>query len=158
MTTQFHLLKSVLLVAVTVCFSTQAQAAADKTPANLAYVAKPSSSYCSGDTKESTLNDGFTPGSSGDFEHGSYGNWPRIDTEWVEYDWSQPISTKQVAVYWWMDGQGVGPPKACRVLYWDGGKFMPVTNAVGLGVAGDKFNITTFDEVDHHKAAAGDRF
>ncbi len=38
-------------------------------------------------------------------------------------------------------------PKASRVLYWDGKKFVPVSNPKGLGVAADKFNTTTFDEV-----------
>ncbi len=37
-------------------------------------------------------------------------------------------------VYWWADGQGVGVPKACRVLYWDGNNFVPVSDADGLGV------------------------
>ena len=132
-----------MLVMIATLFAQVVQAAG----VNLAVVAKPSSFYCSGDTKESALNDGFTPESSGDFQHGAYGNWPRRDTQWVEYDWSQPISTKQMDVYWWIDGQGVGAPKSCRLLFWDGGKFLPVTNAVGLGVTGDKFNPTTFDEV-----------
>ncbi|HXS67395.1 MAG TPA: beta-L-arabinofuranosidase domain-containing protein, partial [Candidatus Polarisedimenticolia bacterium] len=63
------------------------------------------------------------------------------------YEWSQPIATKQMDVYWWIDGQGVGAPKACRVLYWNGSDFVPVKNASGLGVARNTFNTTTFDEV-----------
>ena len=47
----------------------------------------------------------------------------------------------------WADGGGVGVPKACRVLYWDGSAFVPVANASGLGVEGNKFNTTMFDEV-----------
>jgi DUF1680 family protein len=114
---------------------------------NLAVVAKASSSFTSGDTTVNALNDGFTPRSSRDNRRGSYGNWPRTGTEWVQYEWSQPISTKQVDVYWWMDGQGIGAPKSCRVLYWDGKAFVPVAHADGLGVEGSKFNTTTFDEV-----------
>ena len=67
--------------------------------------------------------------------------------EWVQYNWSKPISTKSVDVYWWIDGQGVGTPKACRLLYWDGSAFVSVANADGLGVEGNKFNTTTFDEI-----------
>src|ERR1039457_5172939 len=78
--------------------------------ANIAVVATPSSSYVSGDTTVNALNDGFTPRSSRDARRGSYGNWPRTGTEWVQYEWSQPISTKQADVYWWIDGQGVGAP------------------------------------------------
>jgi DUF1680 family protein len=114
---------------------------------NLALVATPSSSFVSGDTRNSALNDGFTPRSSRDNRRGSYGNWPRQGKQWVQYDWTQPISTKQIEVYWWDDRQGVHLPKASRLKYWDGKEFIPVTNPNGLGVAGDTFNSTTFDEV-----------
>src|SRR3974390_2022766 len=63
---------------------------------NLALVAAPSSSFVSGDTTVSALNDGFTPNSSADAHHGSYGNWNRTGTQWVQYDWPQSISTRQV--------------------------------------------------------------
>ena len=121
--------------------------AEDKALANLALVAKPTTSFVSGDTTVAALNDGFAPRNSRDNSHKTYGNWPRTDTEWVQYEWSQPISTKQVDVYWWADGQGVGLPKVCRVLYWNGSKFVPVSNASGLGVERNAFNGTTFDEV-----------
>src|SRR5262245_54641335 len=101
---------------------------------NLAVVAKASSSYVSGDTRLTALNDGFNPRSSRDAARGSYGNWNRTTTQWVEYEWAQPISTKQMDVYWWADGVGIGLPKACRVLYWDGNALVPVKNATGLGV------------------------
>ncbi|HEY5912605.1 MAG TPA: beta-L-arabinofuranosidase domain-containing protein [Verrucomicrobiae bacterium] len=114
---------------------------------NLAVVATPSSSYVSGDTSVSALNDDNNPRNSRQRGPGSYGNWPRTGTQWVQYDWSQPISTKETAVYWWDDRQGVRLPKTCRLLYWDGAQFVPVTHAAGLGVAGDQFNTTTFDEV-----------
>ena len=113
---------------------------------NLAAVAEPSSSYVSGDTTLAALNDGYAPRNSRDNRQGSYGNWPRTGTQWVEYKWDQAISTKRMDVYWWIDGAGVGAPRACRLLYWDGGKFIPVTDAVGLGVAGNTFNTTTFQE------------
>ena len=114
---------------------------------NVALVAKPSAAYHSGDTTPEAMNDGFNPRSSRDDRRGSYGNWPHTGTEWVQYEWSQPISTKEVAVYWWADGQGVGLPKAARVLYWDGAKFEPVKNASEVGVAANQFNSVTFDEV-----------
>ncbi len=97
------------------------------------------------------LNDGFTPRNSRDDRHGSYGNWPRNGTEWVEYDWSQPISTAQIELYWWLDGQGIHAPKGYRVLYWNGTAFVPVANAQGLGVSGNQFNVTTFDPVETAK-------
>src|SRR5205814_7144744 len=85
---------------------------------NLALVATPSSSFVSGDTRNTALNDGSTPRSSRDNRRGSYGNWPRQGTQWVQYDWTQPISTRQVEVYWWDDRQGVHLPKAARLKFW----------------------------------------
>src|ERR1044072_386631 len=99
------------------CEPWSASAATNDAP-NLAVVAKPTASFASGDSTVLALNDGFTPRSSRDGRNRTHGNWPRTNTEWVQYEWSQPISTKQMDVYWWADGQGVGLPKACRVLYW----------------------------------------
>ena len=114
---------------------------------NLAVVAEPSSSYVSGDTSLEALNDGHEPRSSRDRRRGSYGNWNRTGTQWVQYDWSRPISTNKMSVYWWDDRRGVRLPEACRLLYWDGEDFVPVGNPSGLGVAESQHNITTFDEV-----------
>jgi len=114
---------------------------------NLAPVAEPSSSRVSGDTSLAALNDGHAPESSHVRGRGSYGNWPAQGTQWVQYDWSQPISTRKVDIYWWDDRRGVRLPKACRLLYWDGEGFVPVKNPSGLGVAASRYNTTTFDEV-----------
>ena len=134
-----------MLVAGMVC------AQESSAPVNLASVAAPVASYVSGDTTLAALNDGGKPRNSQDNRHGSYGNWNRAGTQWVEYDWSRPISTKQVEVYWWDDHRGVRLPKACRVEFWDGNRFVPVASASGLGVAGDQFNVTTFDEITTSK-------
>ena len=114
---------------------------------NLAAVAVPSSSYVSGDTTLAALNDGVNPRNSADNRRRSYGNWNRTGTQWVQYDWSRPISASKMDVYWWNDNQGVRNPKACRLLYWDGNQFTAVKNPSGLGVAKDQYNATTFDEV-----------
>ncbi len=117
------------------------------TGVNLATVAKPSSSFVSGDTRDTALNDGSTPRSSRGDRRGTYGNWPRTGTQWVQYEWTKPISTKQMDVYWWDDQQGVRLPKSSQVKYWNGTDFVPVPNASGLGVEGNKFNPTSFDEI-----------
>lgn len=130
-----------------VVFSAMSLLADELPPVNLAAVAEASTSYVSGDTSTATLNDGFTPRNSADNRHGSYGNWPHTGTQWVEYDWSQAISIKQVEVYWWDDHRGVRLPKACHLQYWDGTGFQEVPNASGLGVQADTFNVTTFPEV-----------
>ncbi len=114
---------------------------------NLAVAAEPSGSYVSGDTTLAALHDGSDPKNSRDRGRGSYGNWPRKGTQWVQYDWSRPISTRKIDVYWWDDNRGVRLPKACRLLYWDGKEFIPVSKPSGLGVAGNQYNTTTFAEV-----------
>src|ERR1039457_279990 len=67
---------------------------------NLAKVATASASYTSGDTKLTAMNDGFDPVNSHDQSHGSYGNWPHIDAQWVQYEWSKPVTINRVEVYW----------------------------------------------------------
>jgi len=114
---------------------------------NLAVVAEPSGSYVSGDTSLTALNDQNDPRNSRDRRRGSYGNWPRRGTQWVQYNWSRSISTNKIDVYWWDDNRGVRLPKACRLFYWDGEDFIPVSNPSGLGVAASQYNTTTFDEV-----------
>jgi hypothetical protein len=117
----------------------------DDSPINLALVANPSASFTSGDTTVAALNDGFEPRNSRARGRGnSYGNWPRRQTQWVQYEWSQPISTNRIDVYWWADGQGVGLPIASRLLYWSENELVPVPRDEGLGEARDRFNTTTF--------------
>ena len=118
---------------------------------NLAQLAQPSTSFVSGHESLAAISNDFEPGDVGDHRHGAYGNWPRTGSQWVQYDWSRPISTRRVEVYWWTDGQGVRLPKACRLLYWDGKALMPVPAGAGFGVLGGQWNATTFDEVNTPK-------
>ncbi|MHC4439714.1 MAG: glycoside hydrolase family 127 protein, partial [Planctomycetota bacterium] len=114
---------------------------------NLAVVAEPSCSYVSGDTSVTALNDEYDPRNSRDRRRGSYGNWPRRGTQWVQYDWSLPISTNKIDVYWWDDRRGVRLPESYELLYWNGKDFVPVRNPSSLGVEEHKYNTTTFDAV-----------
>jgi len=88
------------IVASTALFSFQfelrAQDSNAPTAANMAVVATPASSSVSGDTRNEALNDGSSPRNSRGDRRGTYGNWPSRGTQWVQYDWSQPISTKQM--------------------------------------------------------------
>ena len=115
--------------------------------ANLALVAAPSTSFVSGHETITALNDGSAPANSNDKSHSAYGNWPQRGTQWVQYDWTQPISTRRMDVYWFDDHGGVRLPKACRLKYWNGSAFVALTNATGLGLAENRFNTTTFPEV-----------
>ena len=121
-------------------------ASADE-PVNLALSAAATTSFVSGHESLEAVHDGFDPSSSEDHSHGAYGNWPKTGTQWVEYQWPKPVGTKKSDVYWWQDGRGIHLPTACRLLYWDGGKFAPVPEAKGLGIAPDQYNTTTHAEV-----------
>lgn len=114
---------------------------------NLAFFANPSTSFVSGHESLGAINDGFEPAGVADHSHGAYGNWPRTGRQWVQYEWTRPISTRRVQVYWWDDSRGVRLPISCRLLYWDGGAFVPVKGPSGLGVEGGRYNTMTFEEV-----------
>ena len=147
----FHIMTALLFGAIAAlsctAFARQDAVVESDSGMNLAVVAETSTSRVSGDTSLASLNDGFSPDSSHVRGRGSYGNWPAKGTQWVQYDWSRPISTKKIDVYWWDDRRGVRLPKACRLLSWDGKTFVPVKNPSGLGVAVSQYNTTTFDEV-----------
>jgi hypothetical protein len=115
--------------------------------ANLALVATSSTSFVSGHETITALNDGSSPAHSDDKRAGAYGNWPRTGTQWVQYDWSQPIKTGRIEVYWFDDQRGVRLPKASRLKYWDGSAFVPVPNVGGLGLEANRFNVATFPEL-----------
>ncbi|MHB8969359.1 MAG: glycoside hydrolase family 127 protein [Pirellulaceae bacterium] len=141
-----------LAILVATCgIATSAARAADTTGSqqnlNLAVIATPSTSFVSGHETLTAVNDAYDPENSGDTRHGEYGNWPQSGTQWVQLQWSQPISTRQIEVYWWNDHRGVRIPQACRLLSWDGNAFVPVGHAQGLGLAENQYNTTTFDEV-----------
>ena len=118
---------------------------------NLAVYATASTSFVSPHESLDAMANGDTPRDSADHRHGCYGNWPRTGSQWVEYDWSKPVFTSKVEVYWWQDGKGVHLPTASRLLYWDGTEFVPVHHATGLGVGPNTYNATTFDEVTSNR-------
>ncbi len=128
-----------------------ALAAADEPGVNLALVASASTSYVSPHETITGLNSGHDPRNSNDKSHGAYGNWPRKGTQWVQYEWTQPISTARMDVYWFDDRGGVRLPKVCRLSYWKDDKFVPVENPAGLGLVGNQYNTTTFSEVSTNK-------
>ena len=130
-----------------VAFVTIVGSIADAAGVNLALVAETSTSFVSGHETITALNDGFDPRNSDDKAHGAYGNWPRSGTQWVQYQWSQPISTSRVDVYWFDDNRGVRLPKAVRLKYWDGNSFVAVTEVSGPGLAKNKYNTATFGEI-----------
>jgi hypothetical protein len=114
------------------------------TRGNLAIIATATSSGRP-DEILTTLNDGLTPASPG-YRRGNRPQ-PRLSSPWVEYDWSQPVRTKEIALFWWDYTGTAHIPITYRIQYWDGKSFVPVHNAAGLGLVNKDYNNTTFDEI-----------
>jgi hypothetical protein len=124
---------------------------------NIAASAGVSTSYVSPWENLLAIKDGHNPSSSTDKTGGAYGNWPTTGTNWVEYQWSEldwplGINTDKAQVYWWRDNtsvneEGIHIPSASWLEYWNGSSYVPVPNAVGLGVATNQYNITTFSPI-----------
>ena len=138
----------------------------DASTLNLARVAIATSFTTTSENKITALNDGFDPASSVDRQNGVYAirRDAEVDvhTPWVQYEWSKPVKTNKVDVYWAIDpprpdgpaGSSSGrvlAPTSYRVLYWDGKDFVSAAKAHGFGVDGDRFNTTSFDEVRTNK-------
>jgi len=138
---RFHGIAIVLLLSmsVRVAFSQ------DQTR-NLAVVAAPSTSVRSGGSPV-FLNDGLTPVSSSDMRSGSNRSPVRLANPWIEYEWSQPVTTSGISVFWWNFENSVRLPRAYKLTWWNGDNFEEVKNPVGLGIVNNKFNTTTFDPV-----------
>jgi hypothetical protein len=119
---------------------------------NLATNAIVSTSYVSPWENLAAIKDGRDPSSSTDKTGGAYGNWPTTGTNWVEYQWPDtlwPLGVKvdSIGVYWWTDNGGIMAPSACWLDYWNGSNYVSVPNPVGLGVALNRYNVTTFTPV-----------
>ena len=131
-----------------------ASAAADTVSVNLAKVATPSASGEGGESRIgelAALNDGFEPENSRDRSHPVFVMWPPSESQWVQYEWTKPVTTNRIEVYWSADNRGGGVPASYKVSYWNGSAFVPVENAKGLGVAADTLNSTIFSPVKTDK-------
>lgn len=138
-------LSIISLTTTVLSLSLKAQQPAPLTPRpNLAVVATATSANRFGPPLTS-LNDGqvITQGRGGG---GGNNRQPRTMT-WVQYEWKQPIATKELAVYWWNYNNNLRLPEAYRIKYWNGTDFVPVTNASGLGLENNQLNTTSFDEI-----------
>src|SRR4051812_31431400 len=129
---QFNPLLLCVLIAVATFFPGSTAPCDAAAPLNIAPAAKRATSYVSGHESLAAINDGYEPNDSSDHSHGAYGNWPEHGTQWLEYEWPVPISTNGIAAYWWQDNQGIYLPKAARLSYWDGGKFVPIDSPIGV--------------------------
>jgi DUF1680 family protein len=142
---------TISLLVITALSNLSGQAGVTSLPGkNLAVVASTSSSLRYG-SQSNSMNDGLVLTNTGPMRSG--GNRPsqRLTTQWVQYDWIQPVTTKEIAVFWWNYEKSARLPQTYKLKYWDGNDFVPVKNAVGMGIENNVFNITTFDQVQTTK-------
>ncbi len=127
---------------------------------NLAVVASASSSIRYGGSLMS-LNDGLIP-KGGALRGGGGRSQQRSATQWIQYEWAQPVVTNGIAVFWWNYENSLKLPHAYRIKYWDGNDFVPVKNPSGLEFRNDEYNRTGFDDVKttilRLEADSADRF
>ncbi|MDS0524489.1 M6 family metalloprotease domain-containing protein [Clostridium sp. SHJSY1] len=120
---------------------------------NIALNSTATTSYCSDWENISALNDGFIPTNSNDRAHAVYGNWPKTDSQWVQYVFDKEYTISSTDVYWFKDGGGIDVPSSYRILYWDGSQWLDVPNAKGLKTLTNKFNTTTFNPINTNAIA-----
>ncbi|RYG45434.1 MAG: hypothetical protein EOO01_17815, partial [Chitinophagaceae bacterium] len=66
---------------------------------------------------------------------------------YINYEWKQPVATREIATFWWNFNNGIRLPEAYHLEYWDGNTFVPVKNVSGLTMNNKALNTATFDEV-----------
>src|SRR5262245_36013797 len=109
-----------------------------------------SASHCYENDLVDALCDGVVPKNSKDSTIDRFTWWPRKGTtEWVQYDFKQPMTVKGSDVYWFSDQPkgGCKPPKNWRVLYQDGADWKPVAEPSGYPIAEDTFCEVRFKPV-----------
>ena len=116
---------------------------------DLALTASPSASYTSPWEHVTAINDGVYPTSSNDSQDIRWGCWPETGTQWIELDWTQPITTNGSSVYFLDDGGGVRLPASWVVQYWNGSAWVDVSNPSPstYPAADNTFNGVSFDPV-----------
>ena len=94
---------------------------------NVALLATPTASVTAGWNRVTGLNDDVQPTSSGDVTPNDnvnvWGAWPEIGEQWVQYDWTEPVTIGELGVYFISNlddaGLGIDVPKAWSAEYWD---------------------------------------
>lgn len=91
----------------------------------------------------------ITPARSADTSRGLFVWDDRLGTtEWVQYDFPEASTVSSTSVYWYdRFGTAQRLPKAWRLLYQAGEKWMPVLTKDTFGLATDTFNTVRFKPV-----------
>jgi hypothetical protein len=116
----------------------------------IASTSRASASHVGNADAVEAVNDQIEPGSSIDHDIPRHTWWDRRGTrEWLQYDFAQPQTVSQVAVYWFDDtGRGqCRVPQSWRVLYRDGEIWTAVNQRNDYTTARDAFNSIHFEPV-----------
>lgn len=116
---------------------------------DLALTATPSASYTSPWTTVTAVNNGIYPIQSSDDNNLTpyWGDWPVQGTQWVELDWSSPVTTNGSDVYFADDGGGLRLPASWTVQYWNGSAFVDVPSPGTYPEADNTFNHVSFGSI-----------
>lgn len=66
-------------------------------------------------------------------------------TEWVQYEFPEPVRVDAAEVFWYDDPHGIDPPAAWRLLARDGAEWREVAAKAPYGVAIDRWNRVEFE-------------
>jgi hypothetical protein len=75
------------------------------------------------------------------------GDWPVQGTQWVELDWSSPVTTNGADAYFADDGGGLRLPASWTVQYWNGSAFVDVPAPGSYPAADNTFNHVSFGSI-----------
>jgi DUF1680 family protein len=112
---------------------------------------KVSASHCWRGDSVRAVADGRMPKSSDDHSIPRFTWWDHRGTaEWVQWEFDEPRKVSAVRVYWFDDeprGGGCRTPASWRLLFRKAGAWTPVETTAAFGTAKDRFNETTFAEI-----------
>jgi hypothetical protein len=113
---------------------------------------KVSASHCYEADTVRAIADGRVPKNSNDQSIPRFTWWDHKGTkEWVQREFDVPRKFSKVEVYWFDDspsGGGCRTPQSWRLLYRKDGQWHEVAQPSAYGLETDKFNATTFSEIE----------
>jgi hypothetical protein len=113
---------------------------------------KVTASHCYESDTVRAVADGRLPANSNDHSIPRFTWYDHKGTqEWVQRVFDAPRKVSRVEVYWFDDSPGNGAcraPKSWRLMYRKNGEWHEVGKPTSYGVETDKFNATSFDDVE----------
>jgi hypothetical protein len=83
-----------------------------------------------------------------------WGSWTPHNppTQWIQYEWPAPVTLNESRIQFWADqpagaNEGVAPPAAWHLEYWNGGQWSRVAAFGGYPTPADSFADVRFDPI-----------